>query len=169
MMSETLELFNTYRAPAQHLISILLAAAIWRWGAGPERWLIGVFLATMVAPIYVVHVLDLGAAEAGPFTGFYIAIDLVAALLFVAIALNANRNYPMWMAGSQLVALATHAVNGMVDGINALAFAILVVGPSYCQVLLLLIGFFRHVLRQRRYGAYREWREAPPGLTWVRL
>lgn len=52
-MGELLELFNDYRAPAQHLTSVLLAAAIWRWGGAPERWLIGVFLVTMVVPLYV--------------------------------------------------------------------------------------------------------------------
>lgn len=163
-----LELFNAYRATAQHLVSILLAVAIWRWGAGPERWLIVVFIATMVAPLYVVHLLDLGNPANGPFAAAYVALDLLAAGMFVAIALHANRNYPLWIAGFQLVAIVAHAVKVLVDSVSPLAYAVLVVGPSYCQLLLIFGGFVRHLDRVRRFGNYREWRLGPPGMAWLR-
>lgn len=161
-MSDWLELFNTYRVPAQHLTSFLLAAAIWRWGAGPERWLMGSFLATMVMPVYVVWWLGLGALESGPHAPVFMLVDMLAAVLFTAIALNANRNYPLWIAGFQLVAVGAHLVQMLVDGVSTLAVAVLVIGPSYFQLLLLFGGFLRHTQRQRRFGRYREWRVAPP-------
>lgn len=168
-MSDWIEFFNSYRVLAQHIVSILLAAAIWRWGGGPERWLIGIFIATMVMPIYIAWALGFDSFEIGPFAFAVVLLDLTATALFTAVALHANRNYPLWIAGVQLVAVGAHLVRSLVDSISPLAFAILVIGPSYCQVLLLLIGFGRHVVRERRYGAYREWRGAPPGLAWVRL
>lgn len=168
-MIDWIEFLNSYRAFAQHIVSILLAAAIWRWGGGPERWLIGIFIATMVMPIYIAWGLGFESFEIGPFAFAVVALDLAAAGLFTAVALHANRNYPLWIAGVQLVAVGAHLVRSLVDSVSPLAFAILVIGPSYFQVLLLLIGFLRHVMRQRRYGAYREWRVAPPGLKWVRL
>ncbi|NCP15338.1 MAG: hypothetical protein GW858_14455 [Sphingomonadales bacterium] len=168
ILGDVLEFFNAYRVAFQHLTSFLLAAAIWRWGGGPERWLMGVFLATMVMPIYVIWALNLGAAEIGPYAGVIFGIDVIAALLFTAIALNANRNYPLWIAGFQLVALGAHAAQAMIDSVSALAFVVLVIGPSYGQLLVLALGFVRHRQRERRYGAYRDWRLFPPGLRWLR-
>lgn len=167
-MSDWLEFFNAYRVTAQHAVAFLLAAAIWRWGGGPERWLIGTFLATMVVPVYGVWWLGLGAAEVGPYAPVLFLIELIAAALFVAIALHANRNYPLWIAGFQLVAVVTHIVQSMVDTVSPLAIAFLIIGPSYGQLLVLLGGFVRHRERERRVGPYREWRLTPPGLRWIR-
>jgi len=162
-MIDWLEIFNAYRVPAQHLISLLLAAAIWRWGGNPERWLIGIFICTMVLPIYVFRSIGFtGAIETGPYAAVVTLIDLCAAVLFIAVALRANRNYPLWIAGFQLVAMGAHLVNAVVDSISPLAIAVLAIGPSYCQLLLLLGGFIRHVRRERRFGQYREWRVTAP-------
>lgn len=162
-MSDWFEYFNAYRAPAQHLTSLLLAAAIWRWGGSPERWLIAVFLATMVVPVYLARWFDAGTAiEIGPYADYVMLLDMIAGVLFVGIALKANRNYPLWIAGFQLVAVGTHLVRGVVDGIVPFAVAILVIGPAYCQLVLIGGGFVRHVLRARRFGPYRDWRSASP-------
>jgi hypothetical protein len=169
-MSDWLELFNAYRAPAQHLTSVLLAAAIWRWGGSPERWLIGIFVATMVLPIYIHQWLGGGGAfEVGPHAAFATLLDIVAAALFVGVALNANRNYPLWIAGFQLVAVGAHLVQALVGSVSPVAVAILVIGPSYCQLLLLFAGFVRHMLRQRRFGQYREWRVTTPAAAGLSL
>jgi hypothetical protein len=155
-----LEFFNSYRVDVQHIATVMLAVAIWRWGAGPERWLIAVFLATMVVPVRIFEVLELGDVIAGAFAWLYVLIDLLATFVFVLIAVNANRNYPLWIAGFQLVAIGAHSIKEVVDGISPLAIAILVIGPSYCQLLLIFGGFVRHVRRERRFGPYRQWRFA---------
>lgn len=160
-MGDIFDLFNTYRVSAQHLTSVLLAAAIWRWGGGPERWLIGIFLATMVMPIYPVRWLGLTTWEVGPLASASFIIDCIAAVLFVGVALQANRNYPLWIAGFQVVALGGHLVRTVIEGISPLAIAVLAVGPSYCQLLLIIAGFVRHTRRERRFGQYREWRPRP--------
>lgn len=158
-----LDLFNTYRVDAQHIASVVLALAIWRWGAAPERWLIAVFLGAMVVPIYVIDVLELGSGMFGPYAWISVGTDLLAATAFILIAVNANRNYPLWIAGFQLVSVGAHAVKGMTDTVSPLAYLILAVGPSYCQLLLILGGFSRHLIRQRQFGPYREWRAPLPG------
>ncbi len=128
----------------------------------PERWLIGTFLATMVAPIYVVRWIGLAYWHTQTAATAILMIDVLAAALFIAIALRANRNYPLWIAGFQLVAVGAHLVRGVSDDISPLAIAMLTIGPSYCQLLVMLGGFLRHVLRERRFGSYRAWRVDPP-------
>lgn len=153
-----LDLLNLYRVEVLHIASAVLALAIWRWGASPERWLIGVFIATMVLPYYAAEWMGIGSLTFGPYSWAYVGLDLLAAAGFVAIALNANRNYPLWVAGFQVVSVGAHAVRGLGDMVSPLAYVILAVGPSYCQLLLIGGGFIRHALRERRFGSYREWR-----------
>jgi len=163
-MEDLVHFYNEYRVPAQHLIALLLAGAIWRRGGDPERWLIATFLGTMVVPIWIQWLLDPAPSISGPVMQVRLLIDVLAAMLFTAIALRANRNYPLWIAGFQLVALGGYLVNLIAVGVSPLAVVILMVGPSYCQLLLLLGGFVRHLRRERRFGPYRAWRIAPPSI-----
>jgi hypothetical protein len=153
-----LELFNTYRGDAQHIASVVLALAIWRWGAAPERWMMAIFVAAMVVPSRMFEWLDLGSLALGPYAWIYVALDIAAGVGFIAVALNANRNYPLWVAGFQLVAISAHAVRGLVNSVSPLAYLILASGPSYCQLLLIFGGFVRHRMRLREFGPYRHWR-----------
>lgn len=163
-MEDLLSLFNVYRVSAQHFAAFLLAGAAWRWGGAPERWLSGAFIATMVLPVYVLQWTNPGGSLDDPSFLFRMTIDGLAALIFILIALKANRNYPLWIAGFQLVALGAYLVKAVVPDVSPLALVILIVGPSYCQLLLLIAGFVRHVRRERRFGPYRAWRISPPAI-----
>lgn len=159
-----LELFNAYRGDVQHIASVFLALAIWRYGGAPERWLIAIFVVTMVVPIRGFEWLDFGQIAFGSYAWVYVALDIIAGIGFVAVALNANRNYPLWVAGFQLVAISAHAVKALVDTVSPLAYLILASGPSYCQLALIFGGFVRHRMRLRVFGPYRAWR-APMALA----
>ncbi|MCM0000733.1 MAG: hypothetical protein NBV68_15250 [Erythrobacter sp.] len=166
-MDDLVQFYNDYRAPAQHLVAFLLAGAAWRWGGAPERWLNVAFLATMVLPIYVLQwFYPVFTFEDSAYV-FRMTVDAVAVAIFIGIALRANRNYPLGIAGFQLVALGAYLVKVVVPEVSPLALAILIVGPSYCQLLMLLVGFVRHIRRERRFGPYRDWRVAPTAVGGV--
>lgn len=163
-MAELLDFLNLYRAPTQHILAILLAGAMWRWGGAPERWLGAAFVLTMVASVYVLRWFAPLRSLDDPTLKYRLIVDVVAAAAFVAIALKANRNYPLWIAGFQLVALGAYLVKTIAPDVSQLALVILIVGPSYCQLLVLLAGFIRHVRRERRFGPYRDWRITPAAI-----
>lgn len=166
-MEDFLLYFNAYRVPAQHLAAFLLAGAAWRWGGAPERLLSGAFLMTMVLPIYLLKWMFPERGLDDPSFVYRMLLDVVAAAIFVGIALRANRNYPLWIAGFQLVSLGAYLVKAVAPVVSPLALVILIAGPSYCQLLILIAGFIRHIRRERRFGPYRAWRIAPPAIGGV--
>ena len=125
--------------------------------------MIALFVGLMVVPVYLAELLGLGNLMFGPFAWLFITADLAAAAGFMLVAINANRNYPLWVAGFQLVSVSAHVVKGLVASVSPLAYVILAVGPSYCQLLLIFAGFVRHTMRERRFGQYRDWRIPLPG------
>lgn len=163
------DLFLSYRDEGQYIASLALGLAMWRSGSGPERAVAVVFVCFVIAPSLVGRLLGIHSFLFGSAAWMYVLFDGLAAAGFLIIAMGANRNYPMWVAGFQLVAMSAHVVRGMVDGVSPMAYVILAVGPSYCQLLLLFAGYSRHLWRQRIYGDYRDWRigTGPAGL-WLR-
>ena len=91
---------------------------------------------------------------------FYLVVDAIALSLLIAVALKANRMYPLWMAGFQIIALLAHFAKGMTEDISPIAYVILVVGPSYFQIIILAFGIWLHHRRTRRHGSYRPWRNS---------
>jgi hypothetical protein len=90
------------------------------------------------------------------------AIDIFACAALVVIALQANRNYTLWLAGFQLVATVAHLARGLVDTISPIAYAMMYIAPSYLQIITLGLGIWLHHQRVQRHGNYRSWRSSSP-------
>lgn len=156
------DLIMEYRVEAQRILSILLLIAALRWGRAPERFSIAIFVAFFTLPPAAFEYLTNEPLMFGASSIAIVGLDLVALVLFLFVALNANRNYPLWIAGFQIVALTAHAVRGMVDTVSPIAYAILVIGPSYFQLILIAAGLVLHVRRTKKHGEYRDWRVPMP-------
>ena len=57
-----------------------------------------------------------------------------------------------------MVAASAHAVRYLTDVVSPIAYAILVIGPSYFQLFFMLVGLIRHIRREKKHGEYRNWR-----------
>lgn len=89
-------------------------------------------------------------------------VDAIAAGMWIGIALYANRNYTLWIAGMQVLAVCAHVASGIAEPITSIAYNVMAVAPSWIQLFLLAFGLVRHLLRKRSHGAYRDWRRG----TW---
>ena len=152
-----LDLILIYKADAQLLGGLAVLAASFVWGAGPERASAGAF-AYMLLINFPVHwifgpgrhysTIDLGV----------LFIDATAAAMFIAIALRANRMYPLWLAALQLISLASNLVRGISPQVLPLAYSVMNIAPSYLELMVITGGLVCHARRVRRYGPYRSWR-----------
>jgi hypothetical protein len=89
---------------------------------------------------------------------FLATTDTFAAIIFIAIALFANRNYPLWIAAMQVLAMTAHLARGLAETISPIAYITMVVAPGWFQLLFLALGLLGHILRKRSHGEYRDWR-----------
>ena len=152
-----LELLLSHRVDAQTLGFVALALAAWRWGAGPERALAAILLWFRLAD-WTYHGILEGALDLTNIDLAHALIDAVACAAALAVALYANRVYPLCFAAVQILALFAHLARAMAVEILPTAYAIMFITPSYLQMLLLGAGIWAHWRRVRRYGPYRSWR-----------
>lgn len=85
-------------------------------------------------------------------------IDLSIGVAMVTIALRANRMYTLWMAGFQIIAVVAHLAMFATNAISPITYAIMVIAPSYFQIIILAFGIWLHHRRVERHGSYRSWR-----------
>lgn len=154
-----------YRAEFQSVYAWIICVAALVFGGGPERafamvWLI---LFKIVDGIY--HAFVEQSYQMIGVDVFHASLDAIALVVWVAIALFANRNYPLWIAAMQLLAVVAHLARGLVESIAPVAFAVMAFAPGYFQLAFITVGLVRHLLRKREYGSYRDWRvvRARPG------
>jgi hypothetical protein len=132
--------------------------ATWR-GAAPERWLAGTFILMFALDRFYHVFFGPGHDIVGVSPG-HILIDAVAAVLFVWIGLSANRVYPLWVAGFQLMAVVSHVVRAISPAIASGAYKTIMIAPSYLQTAAFTLGVILHMRREIRYGPYRSWRDS---------
>lgn len=88
-------------------------------------------------------------------TMFSIDLTLLAAL--VAIALKADRLWPMVLAAFQLDSAAIHMLKLFDADMISITYALMVAIWSYPMLLILAIGTLRHQRRLAQFGEDRAW------------
>jgi hypothetical protein len=133
------------------LLSCLYAAVR---GGAPER--IG-------AAIYIVSaVLTTFALSAIP-NRFYslevgaLMVDTAMLVALAALALRADRFWPLWVTALQAIGTAAHAVKLADPTIHFVGYAFAMAFWSYPMLLVLVLGTWCHRRRLAREGADRPW------------
>ncbi|MDE2596162.1 MAG: hypothetical protein KGL44_04705 [Sphingomonadales bacterium] len=114
-------------------------------------------------PLFILDQLLTGGRD--PYTSYrqlepdLFAIDLVLLALYLAVALRANRVYPLWIAGAQLIAVLAHVVKIVSGDLVPRAYASLVMVPTHFQIVMLIAGTIAHLRREAQYGDYPSWRQ----------
>lgn len=165
-------LASEYRAVLQDVLAFAVCGAALLWGRGPERAIAITWLVLFELAQRAYQTLGAGYQLANV-DWFLAATDMFAGAAFITVALYANRNYPLWIAGMQVLAMTAHLARGMADTVSPVTYALMVAVPGWFQLVFLGFGVARHFARKRKCGPYRDWRfsqtpdnfSLPPGRT----
>lgn len=136
-------------------LSVLILCSLYASvrGGTPERLgvaiLIGAIIASHFAPASGVHRFQ--QLETGLLT-----VDAVMFACVVALALRAQRYWPMWMAAILLDTLVTHLLM-LSPPLMPWSYSVMIAAWSYPHPLLLAVAAWRHRNRVVRYGSDPAW------------
>ncbi|WP_321323071.1 hypothetical protein [uncultured Parasphingorhabdus sp.] len=124
-------------------------------GGGPERCVAGIVIAMVLLDpaVHIVTPLEYSALDPG-----HLVIDLAGWLALVAVALRANRFWPLCVASLQTIALVAHVTRMLDVTIHPKAYMIMQIASSYPLLVLLMVGTICHQKRLKAIGIDRSWR-----------
>jgi hypothetical protein len=153
------------RVLAQQYLSWVLIIVAFIWGGGPERAVAATWLICFKFTRYLRDSLVGDTMQLADVDVYWAFSDLTAGVSWIVIALYANRNYTLGIAGLQVLAMAAHVARGLAEAVSPIGYVFMVAAPGWCQLLLLAIGLARHILRKRKHGSYRDWRTRKPKIS----
>ena len=151
-------LASDYRIIVQNVLAFVLIAVAFVWGGGPERAVAATWLIVFEIAGRIRRALLDGGAQLSDVDIYIASADVVAGICWIGIALYANRNYTMWIAAMQVLAISAHVARGLAEAISPIGYVIMVVAPGWFQLFFLAGGLILHIRRKRRLGPYRDWR-----------
>lgn len=124
-------------------------------GSHPERW-VAVIIITGVVFDRIMWII-IGPRPFEHFDTTRLSMDFTQLVLFLAIALRANRLYPLGIASTQLLAIiGSIAALVVQEGWNQAYWAMTQL-PLFFQLALLAGGTHAHRLRVAKIGNYNSW------------
>ena len=136
------------------LLLLAVAAAAWRWGGRPER----IIATMMVAAAATNLALGVPAARYRLVDHAQLAVDGLLFLGTLAVALRANRFWPLWLVAIELVALGAHGVRAYDPQIVPILYARLTAQVVYPTLVVLALGIWHFQRRVHREGrAPADW------------
>lgn len=122
-------------------------------GGTPERAAVGILVSAVLASAFTVAG---GAHRFFQLEVGLLAVDTCLFLAMTALALKAQRYWPMWLAAVKLNTVITHLLI-LSPTLPPWSYAVANAAWSYPSPLLIAIGAIRHRRRLRMYGADPAW------------
>jgi hypothetical protein len=126
----------------------------WWKGGGPERAAATIFFAGVVLT-HLARVLSgswWSSVDAGVF-----AVDIALLCALLAVALMAERFWPLWLTALHLLGTTGHVVKMADPSLIRWGYAFIIAVWSYPMLALILFGTWSHQRRLARFGADRSW------------
>jgi hypothetical protein len=135
------------------LLALTTSYAFWA-GGGPER--VGTAVYALSVPVTHLALLASNQHWRNLEIGVLI-VDATTFVIFVLIALRADRFWPIWVSALLGIALLGHLARFVTPDTYWRAYAKVLVMWSYPILALMVLGTFLHWKRLKLYGADRSW------------
>jgi hypothetical protein len=142
------------------LLIAICAYSLWR-GGWPERLAAALFLFQTVA-ILATRELMGGHGFAELIVPDFL-VDCVVLIGFLAIAVMADRFWPIAMVGLHGTVVAAHLARSVDASITSVAYGAMMAVWSYPMLALLALATLRHRRRMRERGYDLDWSRQTPG------
>ena len=127
----------------QLVLMILVAAYCWLRGGQPERAAATVLPAMLLLDM-IYHAIWGEVTAYDRINLGHLVIDMAALLVWLAIALRANRWWTLWLVSAQTIAVLSHFLRGAVEAMHPWVYAAMNRGPSWLEIALLFLGTALH-------------------------
>lgn len=124
-------------------------------GGVPERIVAAIFLCAGPATYVALWAQPEQAFQSVEMT--VLLIDTAMLVALVALAISANRYWPIWIASLQSIIVAVHGVKAFDPTLVAWTYAVASGKLAYPQLALLALGTWRHRRRQTETGTDNSW------------
>jgi hypothetical protein len=118
-------------------------------GGAPERIAIGI--AVIASVVSVIALSSMATRFDGVEAGVFL-VDLVTLVAFFLLALHADRFWPLWITGFQLIGVATHLAMLLSPDVVPQVYSFILGLWAYPILALIVIGAARHRKRLKPYG-----------------
>lgn len=131
-------------------VALLLLVALFALAKGgrPERHVALILLGMLVANLGFAWISGRWT-DYGVFPWFRFILDLTGFALILAVALRADRWWPLWVSGVQLLAVLAHLLRAVDASIPPLVHAVMERWPFWIAIVITGIGTYLHHRRQR--------------------
>ena len=136
------------------ILLALCSSYIFLRGAPPER--IGIAILVVGSIVSVLSANAYPARFRSMEIGIFL-VDLAVLAAYVALALRADRFWPLWVAGFHLVGVATHTAMAASPDVVPRAYAIAQAFWGYPMLAAMVAGTWRHRNRLARFGEDASW------------
>ena len=151
---------GSWRVILQNTLMIALLVTALVWCGKPEKIVISIWVIVHEAHAYLDGYFEVQEANAmvlwSSVNQSYLLADIMLMIGFLALALNANRKYVLWIAALQVLALLAHVVRAITDELTVFVYILIVVGAGWLQLFLMLGGQIAYL--RRKPGVYPDWR-----------
>jgi len=140
-----------------YLILLICCSYAYIRGGGPERAGASIFLVATILTAVVLPSVNIRyrGVEIG-----LLLVDVAMLLAFLAVAVRAERFWPLWMTAMQGVEVMSHIAIKLSPDIVPWAYWNAVVLWSYPMMLVLVLGIHRHRRRVAELGADPSWKNS---------
>lgn len=141
------------------LALVLGSAAVASWRGGPPERIAAAVIVGWILTDAAYHLL-FGPSGFDTVDPVHVVLDGGELIAITALALRANRLWPLWAAAAQLICVCGHLAAFIEPGGMTQAYWALTQMPQYIQLVALMMGASAHAKRERKVGRYRSWRIA---------
>lgn len=129
---------------AFYLAQILVSGYAVSRGGAPERFAGAALLAAAILSTTAQHLIGFSFAEVAP---ALVGIDLLLLLFLIMLAVVADRFWPLWLAGCQVILIASHGVRSYDPSVLPFAYWLIISKLAYPMLLIVFLGVRRHQAR----------------------